>query len=151
MKKILGLLALSVIALLAVGCASTGLPQFGAEMGAQPNPVPGGDTIRVPYTDTISYFGYIKPGSAPDATVDGKKMYYLYVWVPLVAPEIGIRMVSPAPADLKPKEGDFVSKLWEEGTKDTTSYFDTWISWERALEVINPEDIATKGSTTKSC
>ena len=77
--------------------------------------------------------------------VDGKKMYYLYVWIPVVAPELGIRMMSPAPAGVMPTANDFVSPLWADGSKDTTSYFDTWISWERALEVINPEDIATKG------
>ena len=54
-----------------------------------------GKEIRVPYSDVISYYGYIKPGAKPDEERGGKKYYYLYVWIPAVAPELGIRMVSP--------------------------------------------------------
>lgn len=147
-KVVIGLLAIAALALFA-GCASGGggLPAFGAEMGAQANPVPGMDAIRVPYTSMISYYGFVKPGTPADAEVDGKKMYYLYVWVPIVAPEIGIRMVSPAPEGMEPKEGDFVAPTWAEGKSDRKSYFDTWISWERSLEVLAEADIATLGKT----
>ena len=124
-----------------------GLPQFGAEFGKKSNPIPGMADIRIPYTEMISYYGYIKPGTAPDATVDGKKMYFLYVWIPIVAPEIGIRMVSPGNTYDKPKKPDFVAKNWADGEKDKTC-FDTWIQWERAATVLNPEDIATKGAST---
>ena len=46
-----------------------------------------GKEIRIPYTDIISYYGYIKPGTAPDETRGGKNYYYLYLWIPAVAPE----------------------------------------------------------------
>ena len=54
----------------------------------------GPKTIKVPYTDVISYAGYASPGNE-DEVKEGKKMYYIYVWVPMVAPELGVRMVSP--------------------------------------------------------
>jgi hypothetical protein len=128
------------------GCASTGgMPSFGAEIGAKPNPL--GGSLRLPYTKTVSYFGYVKPGAPADATVDGKKMYYLYVWIPIVAPEIGIRMISPAPKGLAPKAGDFVSPSWEAGKADSSNYFDTWISWERSAEVLSEKDIVAKGKS----
>jgi hypothetical protein len=151
MKRMFILLAGGLLGLILSSCTTTTtkLPPFGAELGSQHNPVPFMDRIRIPYKRIVSYFGYIKSGSQPDEVVNGKKMYYLYVWIPAVAPEIGIRMVSPAPKDLNPGEGDFVSPLWGEAASDPKSYFDTWISWERALEVINPADIATRGATTK--
>jgi hypothetical protein len=148
MKKTLALLVVSSAILLMAGCATTTIPPFGAELGSMSNPIPFMDRIRVPYNDTVSYFGYIKPGSAPDAVVQGKKMYYIYVWIPAVAPELGIRMMSPAPSSMQPTAKDFVSPLWAAGSKDTANYFDTWVSWERALAVINPEDIASKAATT---
>jgi hypothetical protein len=141
-------IALSVVAALA-GCATTGLPKFGAEIGAQSNPMPGGDPIRVPYQVNFSYYGYVAPGSAPDAEVDGKKMYYIYVWIPLVAPELGMRMISPVPEGMEPAEGDFVSPAYAEGSSDRESYFDTWITLERAVDVMEPGDIAGKGASSQ--
>jgi hypothetical protein len=144
--KSVALVMAGALALCVSSCVSSGgMPTFGAEMGAKSAPVVG--TIRVPYTSMVNYYGYVKPGSPADATVDGKKMYYLYVWVPLVAPEIGIRMVSPAPKGSKPKETDFVSPTWAEGQSDTTSYFDTWISWERSATVLSEADIVSKGKS----
>jgi hypothetical protein len=138
------LVLLAVMALSAMSCASAGgLPGFGAEMGARSNPL--GGQIRIPYTSMVNYYGYVKPGSAPDATVGGKKMYYLYVWIPLVAPELGIRMLSPSPEGLKPEAKDFIGKDWAEAEKDPNSYFDTWISWERSSTVLNESDIVSKG------
>jgi hypothetical protein len=112
------------------------------------NPIPGMGDIRVPYLSTIKYFGYVKPGAEADQVVNGKKMFYIYVWIPAVAPEIGIRMVSPV-TTLKPAKTDFVSPLWAEGSADKTSYFDTWITLERATDIANPAEIAAKIKTTK--
>jgi hypothetical protein len=140
-----------VTASIAIVCFSSllmaGLPKFGADFGKKASPIPNTPEIRIPYTDMISYYGYIKPGTAPDAEINGKKMFFLYIWVPAVAPEIGVRMVSPGNCYDKPKKEDFVSANWKEGEKDKDC-FDTWINFERAAEVINPEDIKTKGATT---
>ena len=55
----------------------------------------GPKKIAVPYTDVTSFMGYASPGTE-DEIKDGKKFYYIYVWIPVVAPEIGVRMMSPA-------------------------------------------------------
>lgn len=122
------------------------LDKFGADMGKKSVM---GKEVRVPYTDMLSYYGYVKPGSAPDETRDGKKYYYLYVWVPAVAPEIGVRMISPVPDKMAPAEGDISSQEYKDNVADRKSYFDTWISFERSLDVTSAADAATKGKTTK--
>lgn len=130
------------------GCATTGLSKFGAEMGSRSNPIPGKPAIRIPYQQMVSYFGYVKPGSKPDEVKDGKNYYYLYLWIPLAAPEIGIRMVSPVKDLAKPQPTDFVAPDWAEGSKDIVNYFDTYITFERAIDVLVPGDI-TKAATAK--
>jgi len=135
MRNILGLVS---IGMLAMACGG-GLPSFGADLAKQSSPM--GD-IRVPYMSMVSYFGYVKPGAAPDEVANGKKMYYLYLWVPIVAPEIGVRMVSPVADLAKPTDKDFVDPMFKtEGATDKTNYFDTWVRVERCLIAINPEDI----------
>ena len=147
--KRLGMITLISAFFLFNGCATGGVPDFGAQIGAIVSPVPGIADVRLPYKVLINYYGYVKEGAKADYTYDGKKFYYLYVWIPAIAPEIGIRMMSPVPAGFAPTAKDYVSATWESGKSDTENYFDTWIAWERALEVINPEDIASKGTSTK--
>jgi hypothetical protein len=148
MKKLIGSMAM-ITAILA-GSAFIGgddkLDKFGADMGKKSVM---GKEIRVPYTDVLSYYGYVKPGGAPDETRDGKKYYYLYIWIPAVAPEIGIRMASPVPSKMKPEKEDFVSPDYTANAEDTKNYFDTWITLERADGVTSVADIATKGKTAK--
>jgi hypothetical protein len=138
-----GLLVLSCESL---GLGGGGLPSFGADMGKTASPM-GGD-VRVPYQSLISYFGYVKPGSPADEVKNGKKLFYLYVWIPAVAPEIGVRMVSPVKNLAKPTDKDFVSDLWKDGSQDMENYFDTWVTFERAATILNPEDIAAKIKST---
>lgn len=145
MKKILSItMALSFFIVLS-SCATTDLRTFGAETGVQSNPlgfIPGQEPIRLPYTSTVKYFGYVSPGEQPDAVIDGKKIYYLYVWIPLVSPEIGVRMFSPVGDLAIPEEGDIVAKNYLSGIEsDPDSYFDTWISFERATTILGPNDI----------
>ncbi len=120
------------------------LEKFGADMGKKSAM---GKEIRVPYTDLISYYGYIKPGAAPDEERDGKKYYYLYLWIPAAAPELGVRMVSPVPDKMAPEATDFVAADFKGNESDKTNYFDTWISLERAEGVTKVEDIETKGKS----
>jgi hypothetical protein len=137
-RQVIFMASAAIAAMMVAGCASSGgLPSFGAEMGAKRA---AGKSIRIPYTSVTSYYGYAKPGVPPDAVEDGHNMYFIYIWVPAVAPELGVRMISPAPKGAEPKEGDFVSPLWEEGKADTEHYFDTWISLERADGVSEPGD-----------
>jgi len=120
------------------------LEKFGADMGKKSAM---GKEIRVPYTDLISYYGYIKPGAAPDEEREGKKYYYLYIWIPAAAPELGIRMISPVPDKMAPEATDFVAADYKGNEADKANYFDTWITLERADGVTKVEDIATKGKS----
>ena len=122
------------------------LDKFGADMAKKSVM---GKEIRVPYTDMSSYFGYIKPGAAPDEVKDGKKMYYVYVWIPLAAPELGVRMISPAPDSVKPTETDYQTDDYKANASDTKSFFDTWITLERAEGIVKIEDCASKAKGAK--
>lgn len=133
---------------LALGMSATAqkLDKFGADMAKKSVM---GKEIRIPYTDIQSYFGYIKPGSTPDEVVGGKKMYYVYVWIPVAAPEIGIRMISPAPDSVKPGDKDYVSAAYKDNATDTKNFFDTWVVLERAEGIMKIEDAAAKAKTAK--
>ena len=148
MRKLISIFL--ILALSGISIFAAKLPSFTSD--TLPKKSFMGKTVGVPYTSLVTYFGYIKPGSKPDAVINKKKIYFIYVWIPAVAPELGIRMISPAssitPA-LRPKKKDFVSPLWEEGQKDTESYFDTWVSLERATSIKKAADIKTKLSKTK--
>ena len=140
MKKITQLCLAAM--LFATGMNAQKLDKFGADLGKKSVM---GKEIRVPYTDMLTYYGYIKPGTKPDETRGGKNYYYLYLWIPAAAPEIGVRMVSPVPEKLaKPEKEDVVDPLYTENAADTKNYFDTWVSLERADGVTSAADIATK-------
>ncbi|HXA02335.1 MAG TPA: LipL32 family surface lipoprotein [Cytophagaceae bacterium] len=144
MKK--NLLTSLVCLAVAMSASAQKLEKFGMEAGKK---AVMGKEIRAPYTDLISYFGYVKPGAAPDETKNGKKMYYLYIWIPAVAPEIGIRMVSPVPTGMKPDEKvDFIGADYKANEADKTNYFDTWIILEKAKGITSSADIA-KGKTAE--
>jgi len=108
-----------------------------------------GQEVRVPYNTITSYYGYVKPGTAADEVRDGKKMYYLYIWIPVAAPEVGIRMISPIPSDMKAGTTDFASTVYTENNSERTTFFDTWIAFERANDIVKSEDISSKAGTTK--
>ena len=117
----------------AVTASAQKLDKFGADLAKKSVM---GKEIRVPYTEMSSYFGFIKPGAAPDEVVNGKKMYYVYVWIPIAAPEIGVRMISPVPDSAKPTEKDYVSPDYTANAADTKSFFDTWVTLERAEGIL---------------
>jgi hypothetical protein len=132
-KNILCVVSVLIAILTITGCASSGgLGSFASTTKMGP--------VAVPYTSVTSYYGYAKPGAEPDATIEGRKTWFIYVWVPAIAPELGIRMISPVPNGMTPKDADFVSPLYEQN-KNSKSFFDTWISFEKA-EGVGPENIA---------
>ncbi len=134
-----------ICAAIAISANAQKLDKFGMDAGKKEVM---GKEVRVPYTDVISYYGYIKPGAAPDEVKDGKKMYYLYVWIPAVAPEIGIRMASPVPAKMAPAGTDFVGVDYTANAADKTNYFDTWIVLEKAEGITSTANISN-GKTAK--
>jgi len=137
-KNFLCTVSILIAILTITGCASSGgLGSFASTTKTGP--------IAVPYTSVTSYYGYAKPGAAPDATIEGRKTWFIYIWVPAVAPELGVRMISPVPNGMSPKSGDFVSPLYDENKNNTKSFFDTWISFEKA-EGVGPDGIAGAAS-----
>ena len=104
-------------------------------------------TIKLPYLDMNSYYGYIDSEKSPDEVRGGKSYYYLYVWIPLAVPEIGIRMVSPIPSKMKPKSKDFASETFKSNSSERVKYFDTWISLEKASNVVSKESAVNNFET----
>ncbi len=100
------------------------LKGFGSSIEKKVGPV----TKRVPYLDVISYLGHASPGTESEVK-DGKKFYYIYLWIPAVAPELGLRMMSPAgSAKVKnPIIGDGY-----DANKGSDDFFDTYITLERS-------------------
>lgn len=125
---------------------SQNVGKFGSDLGMK---TVMGKELRPPYTDITSYYGFVEPGTKPDEEKDGKKYYYVYVWIPVAAPEIGIRMISPVPSKMTPEDTDFKSITYEKNLTDVTSYFDTWITLERAINIVSKNDIADKVASAK--
>jgi hypothetical protein len=136
----IGTLALFIIS----GLNAQKLDKFTADLGKK---VVMNKDVRIPYTDVISYFGYVKPGVAPDEVKDGKKYYYLYIWVPIAAPEIGVRMISPVPEKMKPEKDDFVTQDFTDNKDERKTFFDTWISFERANGIVSVDKILSDAPT----
>lgn len=118
--------------------------KFGADMGKKSVM---GKEIRVPYTSMTSYYGYVGGDSKPDEEKGGKKYYYLYVWIPVAAPELGLRMISPVPESEKPNAGDFMSESYKANEAERTSYFDTWISFDKASGIMSAADAKSKAKS----
>ena len=137
MNKIKNMILLTAIAVVSTTTvnAQKKLGKFGGLTEKKIGP----KKIRVPYTDVVSYKGFVKPGNE-DEVKNGKKFYYLYVWVPAVAPELGVRMLSPIGKN-SPKNA-IVSPDFETN-KTSKDYFDTYITLERST-------IFTKGGITES-
>ncbi|MFT3743484.1 MAG: LipL32 family surface lipoprotein [Pyrinomonadaceae bacterium] len=142
MKKIL----LSMLLLAALGTLANAqkLGKFGADIGKKSIM---GKEIRIPYTSVTSYYGYVGGDTKPDEEKGGKKYYYIYVWIPVAAPELGIRMISPVPDGEKPSATDFISSNFEKNAADKASYFDTWIAFDKASGIFSSADIKSKAKS----
>src|SRR5690349_8915153 len=128
MKKI-------VLVMAAVAVATCGIAQKLGGFDSSIEKKVGPKTMAVPYTDVVSYLGYAAPNTE-DEIKDGKKFYYVYVWIPLAAPELGVRMMSPV-GDTKIK--DATKSADYEKNASSADYFDTYITLERS-DIIKTED-----------
>ena len=138
MKKLVTAISiLSLLILMSTNANAQKLSKFGSLIEKTVGP----KTIRVPYTDVISYLGYAENGQE-DEVKDGKKFYYIYVWVPLAAPELGVRMMSPVSAGYKNKKA-IVSEKYSKNSK-SDKYFDTYITLERS-NIIQADKISNDG------
>ena len=133
----LGLLTIFLISTGAVNAQK--LKSFGSSIEIKAGPV----KKKVPYLDVISYLGHASPGTENEVK-DGKKFYYIYLWIPAIAPEIGLRMISPA-GDAKTKN-PIMGAGYEEN-KDSKEFFDTYITLERS-SVFTKEGIAGSSDAT---
>ncbi|CDF79332.1 LipL32 surface lipoprotein-like protein [Formosa agariphila KMM 3901] len=128
------LLVLSVFAICSVfNAEAQKLNKFGSSIEKKVGP----KTIQVPYTDVISYLGYAAAGNE-DEVVDGKKFYYIYLWIPAVAPELGVRMLSPV---AKTKVKNAIESADYKDNASSSDYFDTYITLERST-IFTKEDIS---------
>lgn len=112
------------------------LGSFGSSVTKQVGP----KTVAVPYTDVVTYLGHAAPGNQ-DEVKDGKNFYYLYVWIPAVAPELGVRMMSPV-GETSVK-GAIESPEYL-ANKDSKDYFDTYITLERS-NIVSKDKISEEG------
>jgi predicted amino acid dehydrogenase len=69
MKKIITIFGVILLSIIAINLNAQDLDKFKADLGKK---AVLGKEIRVPYTDVISYYGYIKPGAKPDEERGGK-------------------------------------------------------------------------------
>ncbi|UXP34052.1 Lipl32 family lipoprotein [Reichenbachiella agarivorans] len=129
----ISLIALTLCIALATEMSAQKLGSFGSLTEKTVGP----KTVKVPYTDVITYLGYAAPGNE-DATVDGKKFYYFYIWVPAVAPELGLRMMSPA-GDTKKIKGAIKAADFD-ANAGSEDYFDTYITLERS-DIVSKENL----------
>ena len=100
----------------------------------------GPKKVAVPYTDVTSYMGYASPGTEDEI------FYYIYLWIPVVVPEIGVRMISPA-ASIKAKNIVQSSEYTE--NSDSKDYFDTYITLERS-NIFTKQEISEEGVANAS-
>ncbi|MCF8224823.1 MAG: Lipl32 family lipoprotein [Bacteroidales bacterium] len=134
MKHLFKFIGFVLILILSAGTMEAQkLGAFGSSVSKKVGP----KTIAVPYTDVITYLGYAATGNE-DAVVDGKKFYYIYVWIPAVAPELGVRMMSPVGKTKVKKPIESQAYL---DNKDSEDYFDTYITLERS-DIVQKDKIS---------
>ena len=125
MKKAVIITLISSISIaLTSAIVATKLGKFGSSTEKTVGP----KTVRVPYTDVISYLGYSEKGSE-DEIIDGKKFTFIYVWIPAVAPELGVRMMSPVDG-YSPKKAAQAANF--EANKASKDFFDTYVTLEKS-------------------
>jgi len=121
-------LKISVLAIMGLFAVSNlnaqKLKAFGSSIEKKIGPV----TKKVPYTDVVSYLGHAAVNTE-DEVREGKKFYYIYVWVPAVAPELGIRMMSPAKNS---KVKNAIKGATYDANAKSNDFFDTYITLERS-------------------
>ena len=134
MKRLVKLTMAITIMCIFTNAQAQKLDYFGSSVSQKIGP----KTIRAPYTDVVTYLGYAAVDTE-DEIKDGKKYYYIYMWIPVAAPELGVRMMSPAGITKNKNIIESEDYINNKGSKD---YFDTYITLERS-------SIVTKSGITK--
>ncbi len=138
--KLLKVILLALIVLFSTSkVKAQKLKAFGSSVEKKVGPI----SKRVPYTDVVSYLGHAAVDTE-DEVKDGKKFYYIYVWIPAVAPELGLRMISPAKG-LKIKNAIKGASYDDNASSD--DYFDTYITLERS-DIVSKDKISNAKSAS---
>ncbi|WP_197705716.1 Lipl32 family lipoprotein [Labilibaculum antarcticum] len=133
------MMRLILILALALAVVAPSQAQKLGEFGSLTEKKMGPKTIKVPYTDVVSYLGYAAKDTE-DEVIDGKKFYFIYLWVPAVAPELGVRMMSPVG---KTKVKDAIVSDVYTANAESEDYFDTYITLERS-DIVTAESISAE-------
>lgn len=128
-------LRLTIAALLFAGC---GL-KLGGPITAEPSRFPSSDG-RTPYASTRAWFGHLSSETAPDTAEGDAPLRYLYVWLPNAAPELGVRVVSPAAGWATPAADDLQGPGFADHAAAPAG-FDPTVTLERCVNAMNPEDL----------
>lgn len=80
------------------------LPPFGAELGAQRNPVPGMPDFRPPYAGRIRGWLLFDSATTANQAIAGTNFMQLLLWLPQGAAELGVRVLSPCKSDFPAPE-----------------------------------------------
>ncbi len=96
----------------------------------------GPKEINIPYTDMTSYLEYVD-GNNEDEVVEGLKNYYVYIWIPVAANEIGVRMKSPVG---KTKIKNAITSALYQKNAASKDVLDQFISLQRS-DIKNPENM----------
>ncbi|WP_378183432.1 LipL32 family surface lipoprotein [Aquimarina sp. SS2-1] len=100
----------------------------------------GSKEINVPYTNIHNFLDYMD-GSNQENVIDEEKKVQVYVWIPVAANEMGLRMVSPV-GKTKAKNA-VISKAYEQNIKSSDT-LDVSIVLEKS-NILNASDISEEG------
>ncbi|MFT7558426.1 MAG: hypothetical protein ACI93R_000320 [Flavobacteriales bacterium] len=133
--KLLKVIGLSAIAF----TLTTGFSVGGNDLKSSKKIKKGPVEISAPYAKYTKYYGYVDKNVTPEGKYQNKDAYYLYVWVPAAADEIGLSMISPAKG--KAGKKDFKHSNFSVGMKaDKKAYFDTYLVLDR-MSLTDPAKI----------
>jgi len=100
----------------------------------------GPKEINIPYIYMTSYLEYVD-GSNEDEIAEDLKNYYVYIWIPVAANEIGVRMKSPV-GKTKVKNA-ITSDAYQKNMRSKDA-LDQFISFQRST-IKNPENVDQDG------
>ena len=117
-----------------VGCHA--MNPFAADLGRTNV---NGKEARPPYLSLFGYFGYLEPGAAQAPAAEGQNC--VYFWLPQSTPELGVRLASGRPGQIRPDSSrDVVESAYAAHKSDGAS-FDPAIEVQRCLTALELADV----------
>lgn len=131
------------IAAALAGCAS--LPPFRADLGSMSV---DGQTQRPQYLAHASYYGFLSEQQLANTQAGRAPGHAIYLWLPGATGELGVRVLSPAPAGaggtglVSGSVGDVREPAWVQHSKEK-AFFDASLRVERCTVQLDPTDLST--------